>query len=71
MNTYRLQSSSCVYAPGIVSWAQNGFAFERDRKNMVRVICETWKGVPPKAAKDLLSRKASFTVEGETVVFTA
>jgi hypothetical protein len=66
--TYRLGSNSFVSAPGIVAWAINGYAFKRDRENMILVI-SSW-GVPREAAKALLSKSVPYTVEGETVVFT-
>jgi len=70
MKTYRLGSSPLVHAPGIVAWARNGYAFPKDRKAMTRVIADTWS-IPASAAKALLSGKSPFTVEGETVVFSA
>jgi hypothetical protein len=69
MTTYRLGSSGLCYAPGIISWAQNGYGFKKDRAAMLRIVVEGWK-VPVPAAKALLERKVSFTVEGEAVVFT-
>ena len=75
MQTYRLGSSPMVHAPGVVAWAINGYAFKRDRANMVRVICEGWQGVPEHAAHALLSKRAAFTIEdsaqGDVVVFEA
>ncbi len=68
--TYRLGSASMIYAPGVVAWAINGYAFKKDRKAMVNVITSGWD-IPVGAAEALLSKKASYTVEKETVVFTA
>jgi len=70
MQTYRLGSSPMIYAPGIVAWAINGYAFKRDRANMVRVLCDGWK-IPEQAAHELLSKRAAHTIDGETVVFSA
>lgn len=69
MTTYRLQSAEFVSAPGLIAWAINGYYFEADRPTLLRVVKETW-GVPEEAANALLSGKAPFTVEEETVVFT-
>jgi len=66
--TYRLGSSPAIYAPGIVAWAINGYAFKRDRANMVRVLTDGWK-LPKDAAKALLSKSVPYKVEDETVVF--
>lgn len=68
--TYRLGSSSMVSAPGLVRWAINGAKFPRDRKTVTNVIAQTWS-VPMAAATKLVTEAVSFTVEGETVVFTA
>ncbi|MDF3907814.1 hypothetical protein [Paracoccus sp. AS002] len=70
MTTYRLQSSGLVHTPGIIAWAINGYAFPRDRKNMLKVIGETFPTVPTPAIEKLLSKAVPYTVEDETVVFT-
>ena len=67
--TYRLASSPIISAPGIVNWALNGYAFKSDRKRLAKVIADGWN-IPAPAAHALLSRKAAFEVQGETVVFT-
>lgn len=36
MRTFRLGSSSLIHAPGILRWAQNGYRFARDRKNLLK-----------------------------------
>ena len=69
--TYRLQSSPLVHAPGIVRWAQNGYAFDADRPFLRKLIAETWRGVPADAAHALLSGEAPFEVQDESVVFSA
>lgn len=71
MPVYRLGSSQSVHAPGLIAWAINGYAFERDRATLHKVIVDSWPGVTESAAHQLLSGKASFTVDGDTVVFTA
>lgn len=70
MPTYRLGSNELVHAPGVVAWALNGYAFERDRAALCRVIVEGWPGVPEAAAHQLLSGAVSHVVDGATVVFT-
>jgi len=70
MKTYRLGSSEWVKAPGLVAWAVNGGHFKKDVKYLTKVIAECW-GVPKEAAKALVTSKVTYTVEGETVVFTA
>lgn len=69
--TYRLGSSSMVYAPGVFRWALNGYKFNSplDRKVSVRVLVEGWS-VPRAAAIAVLSGKVPHAVEGEEVVFT-
>ena len=68
--TYRLGSSPMVYAPGITVWARSGYLFPKDRPQMVKIISETWS-IPQDAAHDLLSGSAPYTIDGETVVFSA
>lgn len=68
--TYRLGSSPLIHAPGVIAWAINGYGFKRDRKNMLQVVTKGW-GIPEEAAKALLSGKAKYQIENETVVFTA
>ncbi|MGB3833773.1 MAG: hypothetical protein WA975_18130 [Mesorhizobium sp.] len=68
--TYRLQSSPFLNAPGMIAWAKNGYKFERDRKNMIDVVCSTWPTVSREAAAALLSEAAAATIDGDVVVFT-
>ena len=63
---YRLESDNMCYAPGIIDWAINGYKFQQDRKRMLNVIL-AWK-IPTQVAKDLLSEKIPYTIEGNTVV---
>lgn len=67
--TYRLGSSEMVYAPGMIAWAINGYAFEHDRKVLLSLVSETW-GLPEETAHRLLSREITYTVEGEAVVLS-
>lgn len=67
--TYRLGSNAFVYAPGLIKWAINGYAWKSDQPQMIAVVA-SW-GVPEAAAKALLSKQAPYTVEDEVVVFTA
>jgi len=46
MPTYRLGSSPLVHAPGLIAWAINGYAFPRDRTVILRVVTDTWPGLP-------------------------
>lgn len=68
--TYRLGSNDAVSAPGMVAWAINGAAFEGDRPTIIKVVCDAW-GIPEHAAQKLVTKAVPFTVEDETVVFTA
>lgn len=70
MTVFRLGSSPAVYAPGLVKWAINGYAFEKDREVLSDIITETWAGVTKEAAHALLTKQVPFTVEDEVVVFT-
>lgn len=70
MPTYRLGSNTLVNAPGVVAWAINGYAFERDRAILRRVIVDGWPGVPEDAAHQLLAGEISHKIVGDTVVFT-
>lgn len=71
MTTYRLGSSAMVHTPGVIAWAINGYAFETDRDQLLKTVSATFAGVPVTALRQLLSKEIPFTVEGETVVFTA
>lgn len=70
MTTYRLGSSEMCSAPGIVRWAINGAKFKRDRAAMANIIAQGWS-IPNDAALALVTGKASYTLDGETVVFDA
>lgn len=70
MPIYRLGSNELIHSPGVVAWAINGYAFERDRGVLRRVIVDGWTGIPDNAAHQLLSGSVPYAIEGDTVVFT-
>lgn len=70
MPTYRLGSSPLINAPGIVAWAINGYAFERDRPILLRVVAEGWPSIPKDHVSMLLSKTVPYAIDGDTVVFT-
>lgn len=70
MQTYRLGSSALVNTPGIVAWAINGYAFEKDRENIMKIMTEGWSGVPVEAFRKLLSTEVGYSIEDDTVVFS-
>lgn len=67
---YRLGSSALIYAPGVVAWAINGYAFPRDQTHMVTVMRVGWN-LPEDVAVAVLSKAVPYTVEGDVVVFWA
>lgn len=71
MATYRLGSSGMVHTPGVIAWAINGYAFDADKPKLLKVMTETYSGVPVAAFRKLLSKKVDYEIEGgDTVVFT-
>lgn len=68
MPTYRLGSSSLVHAPGLIVWAINAYAFPRDRAAILRVVIDTWPGLPDETARRLLSGDLAYRVENDTIV---
>jgi hypothetical protein len=70
LTTYRLGSSAAIYAPGIVNWAIHGYWNRPDRPHLENTIANGWN-IPVEAVRALLSKKAPYTIDGETVVFTA
>nr|WP_295468855.1 hypothetical protein [Mesorhizobium sp.] len=68
MPSYRLGSSPLVHAPGLIEWAINAYAFPRDRAVILRVVTETWPGLPEAHARLLLSRGLSYGLEHDTVI---
>ena len=70
MADYRLGSSPMVHTPGIIAWAINGYHFEADRPQLLKVLTEGFPTVPKEAFESLLRGKTPYTVEDETVIFT-
>lgn len=68
MPTYRLGSSTLVHAPGLIAWAINAYAFPRDRAAILRVVIDTWPGLPDETARLLLSGDLAHRVENDTIV---
>ncbi|WP_189349941.1 hypothetical protein [Mesorhizobium sp. M1E.F.Ca.ET.045.02.1.1] len=68
MPTYRLGSSPLVHAPGLIKWAINAYAFPRDRAVILRVVTETWPGLPEEHAILLLSRALAYKLDDDAVV---
>jgi hypothetical protein len=66
--TYRLASADFVNAPGLIAWAINGYAFEKDRRVLRDIVSKTW-GIPDEATDALLLKRVPFTVENGTVIF--
>ena len=68
MNTYRLNSTSLVYTPSIVALAKAHFPFQREWA--VRLLVEGY-GLSAEIVTGLLSGSVTYSVENESVVFTA
>jgi hypothetical protein len=68
MPTYRLGSSPLVHAPGLIVWAINAYAFPRDRAAILRVVIDTWSGLPDETARRLLSGDLAYRVENDAIV---
>ena len=71
MKTYRLGSSPMIHTPGILAWAQNGYQFEEDRPQLLRIMTSAFPSVPPEALDLLLKCEVSHTVVDEVVEFSA
>lgn len=69
MPTYRLNSNGLVHTPGILAWAQNGYAFQKDRKSLLKIFTETWPTIPSETLDRLLKKEITHKVIGETVEF--
>jgi len=66
--TYTLRSAAWIHTPSMVRLAVNQFAF--DPAWSVKMLCDGFN-LPPKVAKDLASGSITYTIEGESVTFTA
>ena len=71
MAEYRLSSSPSVHTPGGIAWAINGYAFEPDRAQILKIISSMFPALPQDALKQLLAKDVDHKIEGETVVFSA
>lgn len=70
MTTYRLTSTPLIHTPGVVAWAINGYAFKRDRPQLMQVM-RSYPDLPDEAIDALLSKQVPYEIEdGDTVVFT-
>jgi hypothetical protein len=68
MTKVRLCSGPMIHTPGVIAWAKNGYQFPRDRKNMVKVITESF-GLTPECAHDLLSGRVECSIYEDNVEF--
>ncbi|GAA4134601.1 hypothetical protein ACFFTN_13195 [Aminobacter aganoensis] len=68
MPTYKLGSSSLVHAPGLIAWAINAYVFPRDRAAILRVVTDTWPGLPADSARRLLTGEQAYRIEDDTIV---
>jgi hypothetical protein len=68
MPSYRLGSTPLVHAPALIEWAINAYAFPRNRAVILRVVTETWPGLPEAHARLLLSRGLPYRLEHDTVI---
>jgi hypothetical protein len=67
--TYRLLSTPMVHTPGILAWAMNGYQFAEDRPQILKIMTETYSGIPEDKMNDLLLGNIPFKIEDEAVVF--
>lgn len=71
MTTYHLGSSGLVHTPGILAWAQNGYAFKKDQPNLLKIFTEGWPTIPPEAFDALLRQEVTHRIEDDVVIFDA
>lgn len=69
MTQYHLGSSPVLYAPGIIAWAVNYYAFEEDRPHLAMIMASTYLQVAPLALQALLIGAVPYTVEEDGVIF--
>ena len=67
-NTYTLRSAAWIYTPGMVQLAVQQFSFNPQWS--IKLLREGFN-LPAKIAKGLASGSITYTIEGESVVFTA
>lgn len=68
MTTYRLTSTPLVHTPGIIAWAQAGA--RTAPAQFAKIVSETY-GLPIEIARALVTKKLAYSIDGETVTFTA
>jgi hypothetical protein len=66
--TYTLRSADWIYTPGMVRLAVDQYTFNPQWS--VKMLRDGFN-LPPKVAKDLASGAITYTIEGESVTFTA
>ena len=67
---FRLGSNEMCHAPGILRWAIDGYRIKSQRRKIQNVMM-AWPTVTRDIADRLLSGEIEYTIEGETIVFTA
>ena len=67
--TYRLASAPMLYTPGLIKWAMA--YYRTSPRKAAKLIADGYPGVSSAIAARLLAGKIPFTVEGDTVIFTA
>ena len=67
-NTYTLRSAAWIYTPGMVQLAVQQFPFNPQWS--IKILRDGFN-LPPKIAKGLASGAITYTVENESVTFTA
>ena len=65
MSKFVLGSSPMIHTPGILRWAINGYAFKRDRKNILNVFTSGWPTVPVDALKAVLAKQLPVIINEE------
>ena len=66
---YRLSSNGMIQATTLITWAIAG-AQTGELDKMVDIVSQSWD-IPSSAAKALLSEQVSYTIDADTVVFSA
>jgi hypothetical protein len=67
MHTYILGSSPLVFAPGMIEWAINGYAFKKDRKVLANIIHQGWN-LPLDVCHKVLAKEIPYIVREEQVI---
>lgn len=66
--TVTLLSSPMVNAAGVLTWAINGYRFERDRQQLKYSMMATWDGITLKEWDEILTGKIPHKLDGENVI---